>query len=106
MLPAQDSRIGAKPQKGFEMIESKNVTAETTNDGGNREPREATELSLLIDVHDVAALLKCSARHIWRMADAGKMPRPHKIGALCRWDRAVIEQWVADGCPSCRKAAR
>ncbi len=80
----------------------------TATAGANTGGRERTpcESSLLIDVNDVAALLKCSARHIWRLADAGKMPRPYKIGALCRWDRSSIEQWVADGCPNCRKAVR
>lgn len=82
------------------------ATAEATAGGRDRKPGESSEQSLLVDVHAVSVLLGCSARHIWRMADAGKMPRPYKIGALCRWDRAVIEQWVVDGCPSCRKAAR
>lgn len=68
--------------------------------GGERAPHES---SLLMDVHDVAALLKCSARHVWRLSDAGKMPRPYKIGALCRWDRSAIKQWIADGCKPCRK---
>ena len=78
------------------------ATAGANTGGGERTPRES---SLLIDVTRVAALLGCSARHIWRMADAGKMPRPFKIGALRRWDRAGIQQWVADGCPPIKKAA-
>lgn len=69
--------------------------------GGDETPRES---SLLVDVQDVAAMLKCSARHVWRLADADRMPRPLKIGALCRWDREVIERWVSEGCPSCRRA--
>jgi predicted DNA-binding transcriptional regulator AlpA len=73
--------------------------AERSTGGAERTHPE----SLLIDLRDLAALLKCSARHVWRLADAGKMPRPYKIGALCRWDRAGIEQWVSDGCPSCRR---
>ena len=79
------------------------ATVGAKTDGGGRTPRES---SLLVDVHDVVEMLKCSARHIWRMSDAGKMPRPHKIGALCRWDRAAIADWIAEGCPSCRKAVR
>jgi excisionase family DNA binding protein len=84
------------------MIESKTAT-DGRNVGGERTPRES---SILIDVNDVAALLKCSARHVWRLADAGRMPRPHKVGALRRWERAEIEQWVRDGCPPCRQAVR
>ena len=85
------------------MIESKSATARANTGGRERMPGES---SLLIDVNDVAAMLKCSPRHVWRLADAGKMPRPYKVGALCRWDRAVIEQWVSEGCPPVRKGVR
>ena len=78
------------------------ATAEATIGGGDRKPRETTEQSLLIDVHAVSMLMDCSARHVWRLADAGKMPRLYKIGALCRWDRSLIKAWIADGCPNCR----
>lgn len=71
------------------------VRTDTHGPGGEEPP-------LLIDVHAVAALLGCSPRHVWRMADIGKMPRPLAIGALRRWDRARIEAWVHEGCPSCR----
>ena len=79
------------------------ATVGANTDGEEQMPRVSSELSLLINVHDVAALLKCSARHIWRLADAGKMPRPYKIGALRRWDRAVIKDWISEGCPNCRR---
>ena len=62
------------------------------------------ELALL-DVQQVAALLKCSARHVYRLSDAGKMPRPVKLGHLVRWNRQAVEDWIADGCPSCEKEA-
>ena len=54
---------------------------------------------LLIDVTRVANLCSCSVRHIYRLADSGKMPRPIKLGGLVRWDREDIVRWVADGCP-------
>ena len=54
--------------------------------------------SQLLDVRRVAALLGCSSRHIYRLSDAGKMPRPRHVGALVRWSKAEIESWVADGC--------
>ncbi|WP_146372679.1 helix-turn-helix transcriptional regulator [Symmachiella macrocystis] len=57
----------------------------------------------LLDVQAVAGLLDCSTRHVYRLSDAGRMPRPIKLGSLVRWPRSVIEQWIADGCP---KAAR
>lgn len=56
----------------------------------------------MISVKGVATLLDCSARHVYRLADAEKMPRPRKIGSLVRWSLVEIETWIADGCPSCR----
>ena len=83
------------------MLETrKTVNAGAKTGDVERTPRAS---SLLVGVNDVAAMLQCSPRHVWRLADSGRMPRPYKIGALCRWDRAVIERWVSDGCPSCRR---
>ncbi len=73
----------------------------TTTDGRNR-----SQQSRLIDVNTVAALCGCSARHAWRLSDSGRMPSPIALGALRRWDRAVIEAWITDGCPAVRKAVR
>lgn len=81
------------------MMQTGSATAGATTGDGDRTPREP---SLLVSVEDVAAMCQCSARHIYRLCDGGRMPRPHKIGALCRWDRAAVQQWVRDGCPSCR----
>jgi excisionase family DNA binding protein len=61
--------------------------------------------SVLLDVRAVAALLDCSPRHVYRLADAGRMPAPVRIGALVRWRRAEVEKWISDGCPSTRRAA-
>ncbi len=53
--------------------------------------------TLLLDVNQVAALLTCSARHVWRMADGGRFPRPIGIGMkLKRWPRSTVEQWLAE----------
>ncbi len=82
------------------MAQNQNVTAGGNTGGAEGTPRVP---SRLIDVHDLCAILKCSPRHAWRMADAGKMQRPYKLGALCRWDRAAVDKWIAEGCPSCRE---
>ncbi len=63
------------------------------------------EDAALLNVRAVADLLDCSPRHVYRMADAGKMPRPLKLGQLVRWKRRggptdSIEGWIAAGCPS------
>jgi excisionase family DNA binding protein len=66
---------------------------------------DRTEAALL-DVGAVAAMLSCSTRHVYRLADAGQMPPPVKLRALVRWPRRSVEQWLADGCPPCRKGGR
>ena len=78
----------------------------TATDGRTVGRADAEAASALLDVQQVGALLNCSPRHIYRLADAGKMPAPVKLGALVRWSRAAIEAWIAAGCPSCRKAGR
>jgi len=55
----------------------------------------------LLDVHAVAALLGgCSIRHVTRLADAGRMPKPIKLGALVRWRRDELAAWLKAGCPA------
>ncbi|NOY42980.1 MAG: helix-turn-helix domain-containing protein [Planctomycetes bacterium] len=57
----------------------------------------------LLDVRAVAAMLGCSQRHVYRLADAGRLPVPVKLGALIRWRRDELNDWLDDGCPSCSK---
>ena len=64
------------------------------------------------DVNAIALIYSCSPRHIYRMADAGKIPRPIKLGALVRWRirtgdpvTGVLDH-IDAGCPSCRKGGR
>ena len=56
----------------------------------------------LLKVEQVADLLQCSPRNVYRLADAGKMPRPLKIGSLVRWPRGVITEWIEGGCKPVR----
>jgi excisionase family DNA binding protein len=66
-------------------------------------PAEA-DAAGMYDAESLARLLKCSTRTIYRLCDAGRMPRPIKLGALVRWPRALISEWIATGCPSCHEA--
>lgn len=73
---------------------------------GGPKPVSAVDAELL-DVRGVAALLgECSTRHIYRLADSGRMPRPIKLGNLVRWRRTELEAWIAAGCPSLERAGR
>lgn len=67
-------------------------------------PTNSAESSAaLLDVRQVANVLRCSTRTVYRLADGGLMPRPCKLGALVRWSKADLESWIADGCPNLRK---
>jgi excisionase family DNA binding protein len=61
------------------------------------QPR-GVDLRALLDVNDVARLLHCSPRHVYRMADGGLLPAPVKLGALVRWRHQDIDTWLAGGC--------
>ncbi len=60
----------------------------------------------LLDVQAVAEMLGVSQRHIYRMADGGKMPQPLKVGSLNRWPQFSIEEWISSGCPRCDRRAK
>jgi len=60
------------------------------------------EAAGMFTVHDVAGMLRCSARTVYRLTDSGRMPRPVRLGALIRWPKVVLERWIAEGCPSIR----
>ena len=62
------------------------------------ESRPAVNAELL-DVRAVAALLGgCSTRHVYRLADSGRMPRPLRLGSLVRWRRVEVLFWIERGC--------
>ena len=61
------------------------------------EPRPAVSAELL-NVRAVAALLgDCSTRHVYRLADAGQMPRSIKLGSLVRWRAPSLRLGFAQG---------
>jgi predicted DNA-binding transcriptional regulator AlpA len=52
----------------------------------------------LIDVRELSRLLGLSTRTALRHADAGLIPKGHKLGALRRWDAAEVDRFIAGGC--------
>lgn len=56
--------------------------------------------TLLLNVKQVARLLGCSERQVYRLADAGRMPRPQKLARSNRWDRRTLERWIDEGMPA------
>ncbi|MCA9253957.1 MAG: helix-turn-helix domain-containing protein [Phycisphaerales bacterium] len=59
-------------------------------------------LAELLDVKQTADLLNCGTRTVHRLADAGKMPRPVRLGSLVRWSRSELVAWIDAGCPTSR----
>lgn len=55
----------------------------------------------LLDVKQTAKLLNTSARTVYRLTVAGKMPRPLKLGALVRWRAGELRFWIDGGCRPC-----
>jgi excisionase family DNA binding protein len=47
------------------------------------------------DVPDLAALMKCSTRHIRRMIDAREIPGIIRLGRLVRFHRGIVDNWLA-----------
>lgn len=51
----------------------------------------------LLTAKQVADILGCNWRTIYRLADMGEMPMGVKIGGLRRWDSAEMEAWIDNG---------
>ncbi len=62
--------------------------------------------SQLLDVEQVAEMLNCSTRHVYRLSDRGRMPRPVKLGGIVRWSKAELKSWLEAGCPDMRDRKR
>lgn len=77
------------------------AAAESTGGTGTEEDRK-----LLLRAAEVGALMGTSERWIWDKHNAGRLPKPVRIGRLVRWRRSDIEAWIEAGCPDCSKAER
>lgn len=60
----------------------------------------------MIDVAEVATLLKCSTRQVRRLSDSGRMPKPVHLGRLVRWLQSDVDAWLVAGCPACRSTKK
>ncbi len=56
----------------------------------------------LMPIGQVAKMVAVSRRTISRLADAGKLPPPLRIGGSLRWRLADVREWIAAGCPATR----
>ena len=69
-------------------------------------PQETPVQPAMLTVNDVATLLACSSRTIYRLADNSRIPPPVRLGAMVRWPCEAIDTWIAAGCPICHNSRR
>jgi excisionase family DNA binding protein len=79
---------------------------QTTTSPADLLTKPVRDWASLMDVRAVAAVLRCSVRHVYRLADSGRMPPPLRIGSLVRWSPMALADWVAGGCRPVRQAGR
>jgi len=79
------------------------VTLKENRSGMTGQETAPVVTAALYSIDDVAEILNCSTRHIYRLVDTCRMPQPVKLGALLRWVKTDIEHWIAAGCPDCMK---
>lgn len=48
----------------------------------------------MIDVTEVATILKVSKRTVWRLVSSGELPQPIRFGRNVRWKLEDVEAWI------------
>jgi len=51
----------------------------------------------LIDVQAVAGLLSLSARSVWKLHAAGRLPSAMRVGRAVRWRLGDVQRFIANG---------
>lgn len=57
----------------------------------------------LIDVRQLAKMLRISVRTLWRLVRNQKAPSPIKLSGCTRWQKSVVVKWIRAGCPPQRE---
>ncbi len=52
----------------------------------------------LLTARDVATRCQLCQRQIFKLASAGRLPRPLKVGRSTRWRESEITSWIENGC--------
>ena len=56
----------------------------------------------LLSAKKLAGKLLLSARTVWRLRSAGKLPKPVCVGGSIRWRQSDINRWLELDCPDQR----
>ena len=66
-----------------------------------------TDTGALLKAGDVARLLKCDTRTVWRWSAVGTIPPPIRIGGATRWRRVDLDALIESKADeAAREAAR
>jgi excisionase family DNA binding protein len=100
-----DEAVGRLPSVAkFARSENPYAEKEIPDAGGAAIWGAITGIPAMLTADEVAAILKCSARTVYRLVDSGRMPPPVRLGALARWHPSTIQAWMDAGCPPCRRS--
>ena len=55
---------------------------------------------LTFTAKELAARLGISRAHVWKLLSLGQLPSPVRLGRAVRWDKRVIDAWLAAGAPA------
>lgn len=47
-----------------------------------------------LDIHEIALILGCTERTVWRWEAKGLIPAARRVGRLVRWDRDEVDTWL------------
>lgn len=62
--------------------------------------RNVEEQQLTLTATELATRLGISRAHVWKLLSLGRLPAPVRLGRAVRWDKRVIDAWLAAGAPS------
>ena len=70
--------------------------------GCKMKTQESNQNIQLLSAKKLAGKMLLSARTIWRLRSAGKLPKPVPVGGSIRWRQSDIQQWLDLDCPDQR----
>lgn len=60
---------------------------------------------MALNARELAERLGISERHVWRLHNGGKLPRPVRLGRSVRWLVAEIDDWLKADTPDRARSA-
>lgn len=67
-------------------------------DAAKERPKAEVE-QLALTATELASRLGISRAHVWKLLSLGRLPAPVRLGRAVRWDKRVVDAWLAAGAP-------